>query len=107
MTTQKPTPPTPTDGGRPAKRAPQRRCVTCGEHAGKRDLIRVVRTPQGGVAVDPKGRAPGRGAYVCREGDCALTAVRRGRLDHALKVRLSPEARQRLEADLAPILAKP
>ena len=107
MTTQGSTPTTAASEGRPVKRAPQRRCVTCGEHAGKRDLLRVVRTPQGGVTVDPKGKAPGRGAYVCGDGECALTAVRRGRLEHALKVRLSPEARQRLEAELAPMLSGP
>src|SRR3990170_2970064 len=74
--------------GRP-KRIPSRTCVGCGTVAAKRDLVRVVRTPEGGVLPDPSGRQPGRGAYLCRDPLCWEQAARRGRLERALRTKLS------------------
>jgi hypothetical protein len=64
----------------------------------KRQLVRVVRQPDGGIIVDPKGKAPGRGAYVCAVRSCWQKALGQGRLERALKVTLSAEQRERLAA---------
>lgn len=62
----------------------------------KRELVRVVRSPQGEIGVDEKGKAAGRGAYLCRSRTCWERAVTRDRLDHALKTKLTAEDRERL-----------
>jgi uncharacterized protein len=80
------------------KHVPQRTCVGCGQVQGKREMVRVVRTPQGQVEVDPTGKRNGRGAYLHRTQSCWDAAVSDGRLAHALKVTLSEPDRQALEA---------
>ena len=65
--------------------APSRSCVACRTSRDKRDLIRVVRAPDGTVRHDPTGRANGRGAYVCRDEACITAAGGRGGLAHALE----------------------
>jgi len=67
------------------RRTPQRTCVGCAEVEGKRDLVRIVRSPDGAVALDPTGKRNGRGAYVHRDADCFARAVG-GRLWKALRV---------------------
>ncbi|HEY0443888.1 MAG TPA: YlxR family protein [Candidatus Limnocylindrales bacterium] len=64
----------------------------------KRDLLRVVRTPDRRVVIDETGRLPGRGAYLCREGDCRTTGIQRGALSRALETPLPPELRAAFEA---------
>jgi len=81
---------------RPRKHIPQRTCVGCGQVQGKREMVRVVRTPQGQVAVDPTGKRNGRGAYVHQARSCWDAALA-GRLAHALKATLSEPDRQALE----------
>jgi predicted RNA-binding protein YlxR (DUF448 family) len=68
------------------RKIPQRQCVACGQMRAKRDLVRVVRTPSGGVQVDLTGKLSGRGAYVCRDPDCVDRALRDRRLAGALDV---------------------
>ena len=80
------------------KHVPQRTCVGCGQVQGKREMVRVVRTPQGQVEVDPTGKRNGRGAYLHRTRLCWDSAVSGGRLAHALKVTLPESDRQALEA---------
>ena len=70
---------------------PLRTCVSCGSKTEKRELIRIVATPEGPVVVDPTSKKNGRGAYVCRDRNCGDTAPRRGRLDHALRAKMSDE----------------
>jgi hypothetical protein len=70
--------------------------VQCQQVRPKRELIRVVRTPDGDIQIDQKGKAAGRGAYLCRNRTCWQKAVSQNRLDHALKTRLSPDHKQRL-----------
>jgi hypothetical protein len=53
-------------------------------------MIRVVRSPEGNVSLDPKGKANGRGAYICRRVECWEKAMKRGSLRHALKVDIEP-----------------
>ena len=82
---------------RPRKHVPQRTCVGCGLVQGKREMVRVVRTPEGQVQVDPTGKRNGRGAYVHQTRSCWDAALA-GRLAHALKATLSEPDRQALEA---------
>jgi len=85
----------------PGKHIPQRTCVGCREVHSKRQLIRVVRTPEGRVEIDPTGKRAGRGAYVHERRSCWEQALR-GRLGHALKVEHVLDAdRAALEAHAA------
>jgi len=74
------------------KHVPQRTCVACRTTRPKRDLVRIVRTPEGEIAVDEWGKQSGRGAYLCPQRICWEEALRRNLLDRALKTPLSQEA---------------
>jgi predicted RNA-binding protein YlxR (DUF448 family) len=80
------------------KRVPQRTCVGCHSVLPKRQLVRLVRTAQGNVEVDPSGKAPGRGAYLHDRRACWTRALTSGALDHALKATLTEADRARLRA---------
>ena len=67
------------------RRVPERTCVACGRVRPKRELVRIVRTPNGEIKVDLTGKVSGRGAYVCPEPPCAERGVKEGRLQHALE----------------------
>ena len=73
------------------KRIPVRTCVSCGLKAAKRDLLRIVSSPDGRLEVDVVGKLNGRGAYLCAECGSAPEALRRGRLEHSLKTGISEE----------------
>ena len=70
---------------------PERSCVACRTKCDKSDLLRIVRSPQGTVALDLTGRAPGRGAYVCQSAACLQTALTTHKLARALRVDLTPD----------------
>jgi uncharacterized protein len=72
------------------RHVPQRTCVACRQGKAKRELVRVVRTPTGAVHIDPTGKLSGRGAYLCRAGECWRAALQRGVLPRALKVDALP-----------------
>ncbi|MBM3958902.1 MAG: YlxR family protein [SAR202 cluster bacterium] len=85
--------------GGPALRprhAPERSCVACHRKGPKSDFVRVVRTPEGAVAIDPPRSVPGRGAYVCRQLSCWQAAIEKGRLAHSLKGPVTPQVRASL-----------
>jgi predicted RNA-binding protein YlxR (DUF448 family) len=75
---------------------PQRTCVACRRTTAKRELVRVVRTAEGGVEVDPTGKRSGRGAYLCPTPDCWRLAVQKGRLERALKTSVSARDKEAL-----------
>ena len=75
----------------PQKHKPQRTCIACRDVKNKRELIRIVRTPEGKVVVDPTGKANGRGAYLCRQASCWEKSLEKNMLGRALKVTLSTE----------------
>jgi len=85
-------------GKRPQRRkhVPQRTCVACRTTRPKRDLVRVVRIPEGEVMVDETSKRSGRGAYVCRQRNCWEKALAQGQLERALKVTLTAEAQAQL-----------
>lgn len=72
-------------------RVPQRTCVACRQTNAKRQLVRVVRAPDGSVTIDPSGKRSGRGAYVCSTHDCWDAALKRGVLSRALKIDSIPD----------------
>jgi len=74
-----------------ARHEPVRTCVACREEAGKRTLVRIVRTGDGSAAVDRSGRAPGRGAYLHGDEACIQAARKRRNLERALGATVSPE----------------
>lgn len=74
------------------KKVPMRMCVACREMKPKKELIRVVRTPEGEIVADETGRKNGRGAYLCRSEACFNKAVKTRALDRALEQPLSEEA---------------
>ena len=78
------------------KHVPQRTCVACRQIASKRDLIRVVRSPEGVIQIDETGKKPGRGAYLCRRKSCWARVTKGKQLENALKVALSPADREML-----------
>ena len=78
------------------KHVPQRLCIACRTVAGKRGLVRLVRTPQG-VQIDPTGKIAGRGAYLHPDVACWQTALAGKQIDQALRTRLSGEERQGLQ----------
>lgn len=82
----------------PPRRVPVRTCVGCRLSEGKRTLVRVVRTPEGKVLVDPGGKANGRGAYVHAQPLCWEKALRGGRIGHALRTTPAPEDIEALRA---------
>ena len=73
------------------KRIPLRQCLGCREMKPKAELVRVVRSPEGTVSLDLRGKAPGRGAYVCRDGACLKKALRSKAIGRALNVEIPPE----------------
>lgn len=72
-------------------REPVRTCVACRAEAGKRALIRLVRRPDGGAAIDRTGHSEGRGAYLHADARCIETARKRKALERALKTAVGPE----------------
>jgi uncharacterized protein len=80
----------PARGSRP-RHVPQRTCVACRQTNAKRQLVRVVRAPDGSVTIDPSGKRSGRGAYLCDVLDCWQAGLKRGALPRALKIESIPE----------------
>ena len=80
------------------KHIPQRTCIACKQVRPKRELIRVVRTPDGHVELDPTSKKSGRGAYVCARRSCWTIALHKGKLEREFETTLSAEDRAALEA---------
>ncbi|HEY8819859.1 MAG TPA: YlxR family protein [Dehalococcoidia bacterium] len=88
------------------RHVPQRTCVICRTTTAKRALVRLVRTSEGSVRVDPTGKQPGRGAYLCVDPDCWRAPGLQQRLGNSLKTSVSNEDYRQLESfadDLAPL----
>ena len=84
-----------------ARHVPMRTCIACRESKPKRELLRVVRTPEGSVQLDPSGKKAGRGAYICAKLTCWETALKRKRLEDEFEVAISAEDRLALDAFIA------
>ena len=82
------------------KKIPMRQCVGCREMKPKKDLIRVVKSPEGQVSLDFRGKLPGRGAYVCPDPACLARARKSRALERAFETALPPEVWQALEEQM-------
>ena len=83
------------------KKIPQRTCIGCGEIHNKKEMVRIVRSPEGAVSLDRSGKKPGRGAYVCPNAGCIEKALQSKSLERALQVKVSPETKEALLAELS------
>ncbi len=79
------------------KHIPMRTCVGCREVKPKQAMMRIVKTTDGQVEVDPKGKKPGRGAYLCLKRSCWEKALRHKSLDYALKTTIPAEVEEQLK----------
>ncbi len=82
------------------KKIPQRQCMGCRERKEKRQMIRVVRSPEGEVSLDFGGKKNGRGAYLCPSPECLKKAIRSKALDRSLEVTIPQEVYDRLEKEM-------
>lgn len=83
------------------KKVPERQCLGCNEHKPKKELLRVVRTPEGEILLDFTGKKSGRGAYICRDAACLKRARKSKRIDRALDVTVPDEVYDRMEGELS------
>ncbi|MBQ3278529.1 MAG: YlxR family protein [Clostridia bacterium] len=83
------------------RKTPMRMCVGCREMKEKREMIRVVRSPEGDVSLDPVGKKPGRGAYVCRDAACLKRAIKQKQLERQLDIALTEEVSRALNEAMA------
>ena len=81
------------------KKTPLRKCTGCGEMKPKKELVRVVKSPEGEVSLDLTGRKPGRGAYVCPRVDCLRLARKARRLEKAFSCPIPAEVYDRMEEE--------
>lgn len=84
-----------------AKKVPERRCLGCMQSFPKKELIRVVRSPEGEVSIDLTGKKSGRGAYICKSESCLKKAVKARRLQTNLEVPVSEELLARLSEEIS------
>ena len=82
-----------------AKKIPLRQCVGCGEMKGKKEMLRVLKTPEGEICLDTTGKKNGRGAYICRQKECLQKARKNKGLERSFKMSISPESYDMLEKE--------
>ncbi|MBR5479365.1 MAG: YlxR family protein [Clostridia bacterium] len=82
------------------RKVPQRQCVGCRTMFEKRDLIRVVKSPEGTISLDFKGKAPGRGAYLCKSAECLKKARRSKALERTFSLAIPDEVYESLEREM-------
>ena len=82
------------------KKIPQRQCMGCRERKSKREMIRVVRSPEGNVSLDFGGKLNGRGAYVCPDPECLQKCRKTRSLDRCLEVTIPEEVYERLTREM-------
>lgn len=82
------------------RKIPQRMCIGCQEMKPKKELIRIVRTPEDDLEIDPSGKKSGRGAYICPQPSCLEKAIKGKRIEKALNRPVTPEVMERLKQGL-------
>ena len=82
------------------KKIPQRQCLGCREMKPKRELIRVVRAPEGEISLDFKGKLPGRGAYLCPDAACLKRAAKSKALERAFSLPIPDVIYEALNAQM-------
>ena len=82
------------------KKIPLRQCLGCNEHKPKKELLRVLRTPEGEILLDFTGKRAGRGAYICYDSKCLKKARKSKRIDVNLGVTVPEDIYDRMEREL-------
>lgn len=82
------------------KKIPMRQCLGCREMKPKRELIRAVKSPEGVISLDFKGKAAGRGAYICPSADCLKKAIKGKALEKAFSSQIPTEVYEELERQM-------
>ena len=82
------------------KKIPMRQCLGCREAKPKKELIRVVRSPEGQISLDFKGKASGRGAYICHDPQCLKKAIKSKALERAFSAQIPPEIYDKLNEQM-------
>ena len=82
------------------KKYPQRKCIGCGEMKNKKDMIRILRTPEGEFTLDATGRKNGRGAYLCPDMQCFGAAVKGKGLERSFKMAIPKEVYETLKKEM-------
>lgn len=82
------------------KKFPQRQCIGCGEMKNKKEMIRVLKTPEGEFLLDATGRSNGRGAYVCPTMECLKKAIKSKGLERSFKMAIPKEVYETLEREM-------
>ena len=82
------------------KKVPLRKCVGCCEMKPKKELVRVVRSPEGEISLDLTSRKPGRGAYVCHDPECLAKARKKKQLERAFQGKIPDEVYDCMEEEM-------
>lgn len=83
------------------RKIPMRMCTGCGEMKPKKELVRIVRSPDDSVSYDPTGKKAGRGAYLCRNVDCFKKARKSKRLEKGLDCTIAEQVYDQIESEIA------
>jgi predicted RNA-binding protein YlxR (DUF448 family) len=83
------------------KKIPLRRCTGCGEQKPKKELVRVVKTPDGEILLDLTGKASGRGAYICNNAECLKKARKSKRIDRTFEITIPDAIYEQMEAQIS------
>ena len=83
------------------KKIPMRQCLGCREMKPKKDLMRIVRTPDGSISLDFKGKVSGRGAYICKNAACFNKAVKTKAVERSLEIQIPAELLARMSEEIA------
>ena len=83
------------------RKIPMRKCMGCQEMKNKKELIRIVRTPEGEIVIDRTGKKSGRGAYICPQLECLEKAIRHKAIERALETEIQETVYQTLREELA------
>lgn len=82
------------------RKIPQRMCNGCMEIKPKKELIRIVKSPEGEVSIDLTGKKPGRGAYICKNSECLEKAFKTKKLSRSLETPISEEVFEALRNEI-------
>lgn len=85
------------------KKIPERRCLGCNNSFPKKELLRIVRSPEGEISFDTTGKKSGRGAYICKKSSCFKKAIKSNRISGALETQIPQEIIDSLEKEISVI----
>lgn len=82
------------------KKIPMRMCLGCSQMKPKKELVRVVKSPEGEISIDLTGKKSGRGAYICRNAECLRLARKARRLEKSFSCKIDEAVYDRMEEEL-------